>query len=65
MSSFSPVWDRVFKLLAKRQSLLRVAEIAQLGERQTEDLKVPGSNQESLLEFEKSRVSAFFTKKAH
>ena len=25
----------------------RVAEIAQLGERQTEDLKVPGSNPES------------------
>ena len=27
-----------------------VAEIAQLGERQTEDLKVPGSNPESLHE---------------
>ena len=26
---------------------LSVAEIAQLGERQTEDLKVPGSNPES------------------
>ena len=26
---------------------MRVAEIAQLGERQTEDLKVPGSNPES------------------
>ena len=28
-----------------------VAEIAQLGERQTEDLKVPGSNPENSLEF--------------
>ena len=27
------------------------AEIAQLGERQTEDLKVPGSNPENSLEF--------------
>ena len=29
---------------------LSVAEIAQLGERQTEDLKVPGSNPESSYE---------------
>ena len=28
-----------------------VAEIAQLGERQTEDLKVPGSNPENSVEF--------------
>ena len=28
-----------------------VAEIAQLGERQTEDLKVPGSNPENSHEF--------------
>ena len=49
-----------------------IAEIAQLGERQTEDLKVPGSNPENSHEFcgylyrrtrtssEKSRVSADF-----
>ena len=30
--------------------ILSVAEIAQLGERQTEDLKVPGSNPESSYE---------------
>ena len=37
------------------------AEIAQLGERQTEDLKVPGSNPEgSQMSSEQSRVSAEF-----
>ena len=32
-------------------ALLTLAEIAQLGERQTEDLKVPGSNPENSHEF--------------
>ncbi len=39
--------------------ILATAEIAQLGERQTEDLKVPGSNpRRACMSSELSRVSA-------
>ena len=37
-------------IYAKIALIISTAEIAQLGERQTEDLKVPGSNPESSYE---------------
>ena len=45
-------WYSTFKIIIFYQlvSFLSAAEIAQLGERQTEDLKVPGSNPESSYE---------------
>ena len=39
-------WSQTSRPLQRKDSI-KVAEIAQLGERQTEDLKVPGSNPES------------------